>query len=405
VNGESANAAAPAPLGLRLRGWLKNVRSGDLGALPVLVGLFIMALVFQALAPTFLSARNLGDLAVQIVPTGLISLGVVLVLLLGEVDLSAGSVSGFAAALMAVLSVGRHVNPVLAMAAGVAVGAAIGALQGWVSARLGVPSFVVTLAGLIGWQGALLHTLGDTGTINIPYGGTVAWLANTYVEDLALGYAIAVAPAVVYGLLAWRASARRGRLGLPTRAPAQIVARTAALAAIALAGAYVLGRTRGVPLALIVFIGLVLVVDFVLRRTRYGRHVFAVGGNAEAARRAGISVTAVRVSVFAIASAFAALGGLMQASRLFAVNQSSGSGDVLLNAIAAAVIGGTSLFGGRGSPWSAPLGMLVIGSIQSGILLLNLKSDAQYMITGAVLLVAVTVDSISRRGRLASGRG
>jgi D-xylose transport system permease protein len=180
--------------------------------------------------------------------------------------------------------------------------------------------------------------------------------------------------------------------------------RAGVLAAIAFGGAYILGRTRGVPLALVIFIGLVIAVDFVLRRTRYGRHVFAVGGNPEAARRAGINVTLVRISVFAIASAFAAFGGLMQASRLFAVNQSSGSGDVLLNAIAAAVIGGTSLFGGRGSPWSAPLGMLVIGSIQSGILLLNLTSDAQYMITGAVLLVAVTVDSLSRRGRLASGR-
>ncbi len=389
---------------LDVRGWVRGVRSGDLGALPVLVGLVAMALVFQWLAPSFLSPTNLGNLAVQIVPTGLISLGIVLVLLLGEVDLSAGSVSGFAAAVMAVMSVGHHVNPVLAMVVAVLVGATIGALQGWVSARLGVPSFVVTLAGLIGWQGALLHTLGDTGTINIPYNGTVAVLANTFIDDLALGYALAVAPAVIYLLLGLRAHARRAKLGLPTRAPREILLRAAGLAAIALVGAYILGRTRGVPLALLLFIGLVIAVDFVLRRTRYGRHVYAVGGNAEAARRAGIDVTLVRVSVFAIASAFAALGGLMQASRLFAVNQSSGSGDVLLNAIAATVIGGTSLFGGRGTPWSAPLGMLVIGSIQSGILLLNLKSDAQYMITGAVLLVAVTVDSLSRRGRLASGR-
>ena len=388
----------------RAAAWLRNVKSGDLGALPVLVGLGAMALVFQVLAPTFLSPRNLGDLAVQIVPTGLISLGIVLVLLLGEVDLSAGSVSGFAAAVMAVLAVGRHVHPLVALLAAIAVGALIGTLQGWVSARLGVPSFVVTLAGLIGWQGALLHTLGDTGTINIPYSGAIATLANTYIEDLALGYAVALAPVVLHLALAWRANTRRARLGLPARSASALLVRAAALAALAFGVAYVLGRTRGVPVALVVFVGLVLVVDFALRRTRYGRHVFAVGGNAEAARRAGISVNVVRVSVFALASAFAAVGGLMQASRLFAVNQSSGSGDVLLNAIAAAVIGGTSLFGGRGSPWSALLGMLVIGSIQSGILLLNLKSDAQYMITGAVLLVAVTVDSISRRGRLASGR-
>jgi D-xylose transport system permease protein len=166
----------------------------------------------------------------------------------------------------------------------------------------------------------------------------------------------------------------------------------------------VLNLTRGVPLALVIFIGLVALVDLALRKTRYGRMVFAVGGNAEAARRAGIDVRRVRISVFALASTLAAVGGVMQASRLFAVNQASGSGDVLLNAIAAAVIGGTSLFGGRGSAWSALLGMLVIGAIQSGILLLNLQSDAQYMITAAVLLVAVTVDAVSRRGRRASGR-
>jgi D-xylose transport system permease protein len=159
-----------------------------------------------------------------------------------------------------------------------------------------------------------------------------------------------------------------------------------------------------VPLALVIFVGFVIAFDWILRRTRHGRMVFAVGGNPEAARRAGIPVARVRVAVFAIGSAMAAIGGVMQASRLFAVNQSSGGGDVLLNAIAAAVIGGTSLFGGRGGPWSALLGMLVIGSIQSGILLLNLQSDAQYMITGAVLLVAVTIDSLARRGRKASGR-
>jgi D-xylose transport system permease protein len=400
----SGTGEATMELGLRVRGWMRGVRGGDLGALPVLVGLGAMALVFQWLAPTFLSPTNLGNLAVQIVPTGLIALGIVLVLLLGEVDLSAGSVSGFAAAVMAVMSVEHHMNPWLAMGAAVVVGVTIGSFQGFVSARLGVPSFVVTLAGLIGWQGALLYTLGDTGTTNIPYGGTVASLANTFIDDLALGYAIAVAPAVIYLAFALRANQRRSALGLPVKPAAELMVRAGGLAALALGGAYILGRTRGVPLALVIFIGAVIVVDIVLRRTRYGRHVFAVGGNAEAARRAGINVTLVRISVFAIASAFAAIGGLMQASRLFAVNQSSGSGDVLLNAIAAAVIGGTSLFGGRGSPWSAPLGMLVIGSIQSGILLLNLTSDAQYMITGAVLLIAVTVDSLSRRGRLASGR-
>ena len=180
--------------------------------------------------------------------------------------------------------------------------------------------------------------------------------------------------------------------------------RTGGLVLLALAAVYVLDLTRGVPVALLVFVGAVVAFDLLLRRTRAGRAVFAVGGNAEAARRAGLDVATVRIVVFAVAAAMAALGGIFQASRLFAVNQASGSGDVLLNAIAAAVIGGTSLFGGRGSAWSALLGMLVIGAIQSGILLLDLRADAQYMITAAVLLVAVTIDALSRRGRQASGR-
>ena len=383
---------------------LRRVRGGELGALPVIVGLLVMSAIFQSLAPTFLSARNLSNLALQIVPTGLIALGVVLVLLLGEVDLSAGSVSGLCAAVLAVMTVKQGHAPVVAILASIAVGALIGVVHGFFFARLGVPSFVVTLAGLIGWQGVLLRVLGETGTINIAYDGPVAALANTFVEEMALGYALAAVPVALYLAALVRGAARRSAVDLPRMSPGQIVLRAGGLALLALGVVWVLNLTRGVPLALLIFVGLVAAVDLGLRKTRPGRMVFAVGGNAEAARRAGISVARVRIAVFALASALAAVGGIMQASRLFAVNQASGSGDVLLNAIAAAVIGGTSLFGGRGSAWSALLGMLVIGAIQSGILLLNLQSDAQYMITAAVLLVAVTVDALSRRGRKASGR-
>jgi D-xylose transport system permease protein len=247
--------------------------------------------------------------------------------------------------------------------------------------------------------------LGDTGTVNLPYDGVVASLANTFIDDIAIGYAVALLPVALYLVSLVRVSRRRRSLDLPHLGPIQIGLRVAGLAVLALIVVYVLNRTRGVPLALVIFVGLVALFDLALRKTRWGRMVFAVGGNAEAARRAGINVDRVRIVVFSIAAGMAALGGIMQASRLFAVNQASGSGDVLLNAIAAAVIGGTSLFGGRGSAWSALLGMAVIGSIQSGILLLNLDADAQYMITAAVLLVAVTIDSLSRRGRKASGRG
>jgi D-xylose transport system permease protein len=383
---------------------MRRIRGGDLGALPMIVGLLVMAAVFQSLAPTFLSARNLSNLTLQIVPTGLISLGIVLVLLLGEVDLSAGSVSGLCAAVMAVMTVKRGVDPTLAILTAIAIGAVIGMFHGTVFAKLGVPSFVVTLAGLIGWQGALLWVLGDTGTVNLPYDGVVASLANTFIDDVAMGYTVALLPVALYLGSLLRVSRRRANLDLPHLSGTQIGFRVGALALLALVVAYVLNQTRGVPLALVIFVGLVVVFELALRKTRWGRMVFAVGGNAEAARRAGINVERVRIAVFAIAAGMAALGGIMQASRLFAVNQASGSGDVLLNAIAAAVIGGTSLFGGRGSAWSALLGMLVIGSIQSGILLLNLDADAQYMITAGVLLVAVTIDSLSRRGRKASGR-
>jgi len=388
----------------RLERGVRRLRGGDLGSLPVIVGLVAMAAVFQSLAPAFLSARNLSNLTLQIVPTGLIALGIVLVLLLGEVDLSAGSVSGLCAAVMAVLSVKHGLSPWLAMAAAILLGAAIGAAQGMVFARLGVPSFVVTLAGLIGWQGALLWVLGNTGTLNIPYDGAVARLANTFVADPALGYALALAPVALYFIVSVRSARRRNRLRLQSPGLVALGVRTGGLALLALVAVYILDLTRGVPVALLVFVGAVIGFDLLLRRTRAGRAVFAVGGNAEAARRAGLDVATVRIVVFAGAAAMAALGGLFQASRLFAVNQASGSGDVLLNAIAAAVIGGTSLFGGRGSAWSALLGMLVIGAIQSGILLLDLRADAQYMITAAVLLVAVSIDALSRRGRQASGR-
>jgi D-xylose transport system permease protein len=382
-----------------------RLRRRELGPLPVLVGLGLLALVFQALAPTFLSAGNLSNLALQIVPTGLIALGLVMILLLGEVDLSAGSLSGLCAAVMAVASVAHHWHPVLAMAVAVALGALLGAGQGAIFARLGVPSFVVTLAGLIGWQGAQLWTLGATGTVNLPYGGAVATLANTFVASPVAAWSLLVVPLGIHLALAWRARTRRAAVGLPTTSIAGLALGASAIALPGAAAIAILGRARGVPVALVIFVVLVAVADLVLRRTRWGRMVYAVGGNAEAARRAGIPVARVRIAVFALAGALAAAGGILQASRLFAVNQSSGSGDLLLNAIAAAVIGGTSLFGGRGSPWSALLGMLVIGTIQSGILLLNLQSDAQLMITAAVLLAAVTIDSLARRGRQTSGRG
>lgn len=381
----------------------QRVRSGDVGPVAVVVGLVVIWAIFQSLNSNFLTAGNLSNLAVQSAATGTIAVGVVLVLLLGEIDLSVGSVSGLAAAILAVLNVNQGVPVVPAIALALLAGAVIGALHGLVVTRLGVPSFVVTLAGLIGWQGAQLYVLGDQGTINFPFDGPVSTLANTYFAGW-IGWAIGIVLVAGYGLSALAARRRRAGAGLVVRPYTDLALRVALLAIAIFAGIAVLDQARGVPLALLIFVGLVVAFDLMLRRTRYGRNIFAVGGNAEAARRAGIDVGRVKVTVFVLASTLAAAGGVLAASRLFAVNQASGSNDILLNAIAAAVIGGTSLFGGRGSTYAALLGILVIQSISNGMFLLQVDSDIRFMITGAVLLAAVVIDAVSRRGQAAPGR-
>ena len=339
----------------------------------------------------------------QVTAIGIISIGVVLVLLLGEIDLSIGAVSGLCAGIMAVLTVKHGWSPALAILVGLLAGTGIGLINGFFNTFFGIPSFVVTLAGLIAWQGALLLVLGDTGTINLPpsiitdltstfYGAGVGWTLAVVVTAGTLGA----------GLLARR---RRQKAGLEPPPLAGIVFRTVLVGAAMFIGVAILLSDRGVPLAVIILLGLTGIFAFITEKTRFGRHIYAVGGNAEAARRAGIRVTRVRVTVFAIASTMAAAGGIMAASRLIAVNQSSGSGDVLLNAIAGPVIAGTSLFGGRGSVWSALLGALVIGSISNGINLLGLESSVRFMITGGVLLAAVTLDAVSRRRRSAVSVG
>ena len=381
----------------------RRVRGGELGALPVVIGLILIWTIFQLQNDRFLSAQNLTNLTLQIAAVGTISVGVVLVLLLGEIDLSVGSVSGVCGAVLAVLYVKHDYSAVVAIALAVLLGAAIGLFQGFVFAWFGVPSFVVTLAGLIGWQGLQLYVLGDTGSINIPFEGGVAKLTNTFLSSAA-GYIVVVVLAGLYLLSALAERRRRSAAGLVSRSVAEIAVRAGLLTVALLAVVAVVNRDRGLPLALLIFVGVVVVFDLITRRTTFGRHIFAVGGNAEAARRAGINVTRIRVTVFMLCSALAAFGGVLAASRLLAVNQQSGGGDVLLNAIAAAVIGGTSLFGGRGSTYAALLGILVIGSISNGMDLLGLESSVKFMITGAVLLAAVILDSLSRRGRRATGR-
>jgi D-xylose transport system permease protein len=375
---------------------------GDLASLRVIIVLAVIWAVFQFENDRFLSATNLTNLMLQITAVGLISVGVVYVLLLGEIDLSIGAVSGLAAAVVAVLNVKHGWNPYLAITAGIVVGAAIGALQGALFTGFGIPSFVVTLAGLLAWQGALLQVLGNTGTINLT-DPKITGLANTFYSDT-VGWIIAAVVIGGYAVITVLGQRRRVAAGLDARPLSEVVVRIVLIAGVGIAAVAILNSDRGVPLAVLILLGFVVGMQYVVTRTLFGRHIYAVGGNAEAARRAGISVTRIRIVVFTIAGSMAAIGGILAASRLFAVNQSSGGSDLLLLAIAGPVIGGTSLFGGRGSVWSALVGALVIGSISNGMDLLALQSSVKFMVTGGVLLAAVIIDAIARQQRQASGR-
>ncbi|MEH0981197.1 sugar ABC transporter permease [Micromonospora sp. CPCC 205556] len=381
----------------------RRLRTGELGAWPVIIGLIVIWVVFQSLNERFLSPQNLSNLTLQIAATGTISIGVVLVLLLGEIDLSVGSVAGVAAAALAVLTVRNGWGDLAAIIVALLLGMAIGALQGSIFARLGVPAFVVTLAGNIGWQGLQLFLLKPEGTINLPYTGFIGRITHVNLGP-ATGWLIGALAVLVYAAAVLLDTRRRAAAGLPTRSPVRSVLRIVGLAVLVGVTVAVLNAWQGVPAALLILLALVVIVDLVLRRTRYGRGIFAVGGNVEAARRAGINVTLIRISVFALTSTLAALGGILIASRGYAAGQSTGAADTLLVAIAAAVIGGVSLFGGRGSTYGALLGSLVLGSITSGMFLLQLDSSVRFMITAAVLLAAVILDSLSRRGRRSSGR-
>jgi D-xylose transport system permease protein len=405
LKSEAATASAPTAegrLGIFSRESLRRLVQGDLASVRVVLGLALIWIIFQSQNDRFLSAENLTNLMLQITAIGLISVGIVYVLLLGEIDLSVGAVSGLAAAVMAVLNVKHGWNPYLAIAAAIAVGLAIGLLQGFLFSNFGVPSFVVTLAGLLAWQGALLQVLGETGTINIT-DPKVTGLANTFYSD-AVGWIFCAVVIVTFAAVVLVGHRRRVTAGLKGESIATLGLRIGLVAAITIVVVAILNSDRGVPLAVLILLAFVAGMEYLAKRTRFGRHVYAVGGNAEAARRAGIRINGVRVVVFAISGSMAAIGGIMAASRLLAVNQGSGGSELLLLAIAGPVIAGTSLFGGRGAVWTALLGALVIGSISNGMDLLALSSAVKFMVTGGVLLLAVLVDAIARQQRQAAGR-
>ncbi|MEK0100275.1 sugar ABC transporter permease, partial [Streptomyces sp. A475] len=382
----------------------RKMRAGDLGATPVVIGLIVICAIFQSLNSAFLGAENLNNIFVAMVATGMMSVGIIFVLLLGEIDLSVGSVSGVSAAITAVMSVTHGVNEWVAVLTALAAGAVIGALHGFFFARIGAPAFAVTLAGLLFWNGFMLQILGSNGTINIDSDGVVGKLTTYYFSDVAAAYGLAVVAVAGYFLSAFLGNRRREAAGIPSRPLSELVLRTVLLAIAAFAVAIMFNQYKGLPLAVLLFAIVLVASDFVLRRTSSGRKIFALGGSVAASRRAGINVTAIRVSVFAVAGLFAAVGGLFWASKIAAANQSAGSGDLLMNVIAAAVIGGTSLFGGRGRTWNALLGVLVITSIQYGLALQGIATPIQYMITGGVLLATVVIDSVTRKTQKSAGR-
>ena len=383
--------------------------------------LLLIVIFFQIKNSNYLSAGNFNNLIVQMSGEALIAMGVVFVLLLGEIDLSVGFVSGIGAVLVAEFLLqggslqlpewsigGFAITPYIAIVLAVAAGCLIGFAQGVFVAVIGVPSFIVTLAGLLIWQGVLLAIIGNGGTVviqDVTINNTAtyfmapvyawifaaiaivayAWttLSSTLkrgVEDRrALGYAIAKVvfmALVVIGVVAWSLSEKL-RIG---------------------------GGTRGFPVVLVILVFFLVVWTYVSDRTVFGRHVYAVGGNAEAARRAGINVTRIRIIVFMIASGMACVGGIVLAATLASVSPASGAGTLLLDVIGAAVIGGTSLFGGRGNVRSAVLGALVINAVANGIALVGYSAAVQYIVTGLILLAAVTVDTVSRRRLAAAGR-
>jgi D-xylose transport system permease protein len=391
-------------LGGAIRTAIDKVRAGDLGSLPVIVGLAVIWTIFQSMNPIFLSSNNLINMLFDASTIGVISLGIVCILMVGEIDLSVGSVSGFASAMVGVLWV-NHGWPVgLAIAAAVAAGALVGLVYAQLFNRFGMPSFVSTLAGLLAILGAQLYVLGGTGSINLPYESALVDLGQSLFMPAWLSYAVVAIAGLAIYLTGQRTAARRRTAGLSAESASRLLLRAGVFTLVLETIAMYFNQDRGIPWMFGIFVGLVVALDYAFTRTQWGRMVNAVGGNREAARRSGIDVRKVYTSVFLLCASLAALGGVLASARLASASQQAGTGDVNLNAIAAAVIGGTSLFGGRGNAYSALLGIIVIQSISSGLTLLDLSSSLRYMITGAVLAVAVIVDSMARQSRVSHGR-
>jgi D-xylose transport system permease protein len=406
----AGNAATVDSMGEYFRMSIARLRGGDTGILPVLVGIVVLAIIFQSLDSTFLTATNLVNLLAQGSVYVTLAFGVVFVLLLGEIDLSSGWVLGVGGSIAAlVLQSGQH-SWWLAVLAAVGATTGIGLLQGALISLIGLPSFVVTLGGFLAWEGVVLLALGHSGSIGITNNVINDFNGPNNAMSVTASWVLFIALAVIGSALALYSDVRRRRSGLATPplglTIAKIVISVVLGVVLLLICTHNRGRfvtIKGVPFLIPIVIGFLLIYSFVLRRTRFGRYIYAVGGNAEAARRAGINVKLIRIAVFGVSGFAAGIAGIMYVSQLQSMSTSLDGGQTVLYAIAAAVIGGTSLFGGRGKPIHAVLGGLVIAAIYNGLGLVNISAPTQLIVTGCVLLAAVTVDALARRGRAASG--
>jgi D-xylose transport system permease protein len=386
------------------RRW-EAIKAGDVGVLPVVLGLALIIAFFYSKNSNFLSASNFTNLIVQMAAVTTIAIGVVFVLLLGEIDLSIGYVSGIAGVIVAELQYpdsSWEVKGVIAIVLAVAVTALIGAFQGSFVAFIGVPSFVVTLAGLLFWQGVIIQVIGDRGVIVIQ-DNTINNIANYFFSDT-WGWIIAITASVLFTVSIVSGVISRRRHGIMTDNAILVSLKVIGFVAVSCGAIWWANQERGFPFVGLLMIVLLVFWTFIAERTTFGRHVYAVGGNAEAARRSGIDVKRIRVIVFMISSGMAGLGGVILAARLTSVDLNAGGGTLLLDSIAAAVIGGVSLFGGRGRVVGALMGALIIATVANGIDLVGYSSAIKFMVTGAILLAAVTLDAISRRRLERSGR-
>jgi D-xylose transport system permease protein len=401
-----------AQLSEYLRDYWSRIRSGDIGSLPAVAGLLALATIFEILRPKlFLTKANVANLFTQGAGVTIIAMGLVFVLIIGEIDLSAGFTAGLCATVMTLLMTEQPGFPLphgnswyVGVPLALVTGMAVGALIGWVVSKVAVPSFVVTLAAYLAFQGVMLMLLGEGNIVRVS-DPTILRLENTSL-DPTVGWILYAVVVLAYAAVRVLRMRRRSRSGLATEPAVMTVVRIGFVAVLLGILVFALNLERslnparslkGVPVIVAVIGALLVLWTFVLNRTAYGRHLYAVGGNREAARRAGIDVTKVRISAFVICSTMAAIGGIILASRANSVDPNTGGSDILLKSVGAAVIGGASLFGGRGRALDAVLGGAVIAVIDNGMGLLGLSSGTKYVFTGIVLLLAAVVDALSRR--------